>query len=246
MITILAIQPDSIVVDSVNYLIKSDVSSFYMDMMEKQATQFTILISVVSVIFVAVVGATWWWNYKGAKQQIKDEVDSAKQSLYRLYKANQKQIQKDIDNTVKDRFETYVADFQQQVNDIDTKNTKQFEKIQKETTDEITNQKAELCRLFALYSETSGHPINAISWWTSALKNYMLINNEEWGGISCDGLKQVLQRFDLKTINSNYKNHYDFTGDIEDVEKYMPLVRSEDKKYIIQRLKEIQKKIDEA
>ena len=77
-------QVRQVVIDSVKYVRSSDVSAFYADLADKQATQFTILISVLCGIIVIVIGATWWWNYRGAKQQIKDEVDNLKMSLVRM------------------------------------------------------------------------------------------------------------------------------------------------------------------
>ncbi len=44
--------------DTIEYMMRTDVIAFYSDLMDKQATQFTILISVVSAVFVIAIGAT--------------------------------------------------------------------------------------------------------------------------------------------------------------------------------------------
>lgn len=226
--------------DTIEYLVKSDVVAFYTDMMEKQATQFTILISVVSAVFVIAIGATWWWNYAGAKQQIRDEVNNLKQPLFRLYRANIKQTKKEIDSVIQDRFSECMKDFQKQVDEIDAKGTKQLEEFQFHTTREINYQQAELCRIFALYSGTNGSKLNAITWWIEALRNYALVGDEKWISVSCEGLQTNLKTFDIKDITPQLKDEYDFTSDIEIIKQYFPKTRDAERKYVIHRLEEIQ------
>ena len=87
-------QVRQVVIDSVEYVRSSDVSAFYADLADKQSTQFTILISVLCGIIVIVIGATWWWNYIGAKQQIKDEIENLKASLVRMLRLQIREFEK--------------------------------------------------------------------------------------------------------------------------------------------------------
>ena len=101
--------------DTIEYLEKSDVIAFYSDMMDKQATQFAIIVSVISAVFVIATGATWWWNSRGAKQQIKDEVNTAKQVLNKLYKNHQKAIENILKN-YENEFNEFKGSLQESVN----------------------------------------------------------------------------------------------------------------------------------
>ena len=252
-------QAPIIVIDTVEYILKSDVTAFYADMMEKQTNQFTIILTAIGIIFAVTVGATWWWNYKGAKQQISEEVNTAKQSLNKLFNANKNGIEKElkkyenqfngfkgslqksvniqIDEAIKAGFEKYLEEFNKKVSEIESKNTKQIEEIKQSTLKESYSQTASTSRIFALYCSSNKRYLSSISWWINALKHYALSGNERWVGKSCEGLRSILEETDLSKINES--TEHNFAEDIKIIEKYVPLSRQTDRKYFIKRLNEI-------
>lgn len=252
-------QAPIIVVDTVEYILKSDVTVFYADMMEKQTNQFTIILTAIGIIFAVTVGATWWWNYKGAKQQISEEISVAKQSLSKLFNANKKGVEKElknyenqfngfkgslqksvnnqIDEAIKASFEKYLEEFNKKVSEIDSKSTKQIEEIKQSSLKETYSQTASISRIFALYCTSNNSYLAAVGWWIKALKHYALSDNERWVGKSCEGLRSILEEIDLTKINES--TEHSFAEDIKIIETYVPLSRQTDKKYFLKRLKEI-------
>lgn len=94
---------------------------FYSDIADKQATQFTILISVLCGVVVVLLGATWWWNYRAAKQQIKDDINTEKIALSRLLRSKLKEINTSMEKQQND-FKSQKGSFQKSINNqIDTK-----------------------------------------------------------------------------------------------------------------------------
>lgn len=155
-------QVRQVVIDSVKYVRSSDVSAFYADLADKQATQFTILISVLCGIIVIVIGATWWWNYRGAKQQIKDEVDNLKMSLVRMLRLQVRDFEKqqqafnqryDTDKiTLEESLKKYVEEKSKeieerskgQIDNYEADHNKALSDLQKNTESKIKMDRAEL------------------------------------------------------------------------------------------------------
>lgn len=251
--------------DTIEYLEKSDVIAFYSDMMDKQATQFAIIVSVISAVFVIATGATWWWNSRGAKQQIKDEVNTAKQVLNKLYKNHQKAIENILKN-YENEFNEYKGSLQESVNlqieskineaileeteklnkhmdEVDEHSMKEIEALKKKTIKDITEQKAELARIFALYCRNVKAPLTSVTWWIEALKNYALVKNEEWVGRSCESIVKLLKDVDVTKLDKEtYEN---LEEDKEIINQYLPMTRQSDKQLILKKLDEIQKALSE-
>ena len=121
MDTIKIEQTKKIVIDSVEYIRSSDVSAFYADLADKQATQFTILISIICGIVVFIIGATWWWNYRGAKQQISEEISMNKETLMRLFRQQAKKVN-DILRNYEQKYKNDKIELQKSINNqIDQK-----------------------------------------------------------------------------------------------------------------------------
>lgn len=247
--------------DTIEYLEKSDVVAFYSDMMDKQATQFTIIVSLISAVFVIATTATWWWNYRGAKQQIKEEVSAAKQVLNKLYKNHQRAIE----NTLKkyeNEFNGYKGSLQKSVNlqidskindainketeklnlhmeEVDQHSMQEIEALKKKTILDITQQKAEVARIFALYCSNVKAPLTSVTWWIEAMKNYALMKNDEWVGRSCESIVKLLKDVDVTKLNKeSYEN---LEEDKEIINQYLPMTRQSDKQFILNKLNEIQK-----
>lgn len=149
----------TVTIDTIEYIKRSDVADFYANIADKQATQFTILISVLCGIVVVLIGMTWWWNYKASKQQITDEislakskldkdVDDAKEAIKRLFNA----YKSNVDDLLKDyeeKFNGFKGALQESVNkQIDKKTDESvtnFTKKFQDNIDELKNtQKEEL------------------------------------------------------------------------------------------------------
>lgn len=251
--------------DTIEYLVKSDVVEFYTDMMDKQATQFGILIGVISGVFVLAIGATWWWNYNGAKQQIKDEVNTTKQALYKLFKNHQKAVddslkkyeenfngfkgnlQKSVNQQIENGIIEAIAKESEKLNlhmdEVDKHSMQEIEALKTKTINDITGQRASLCRIFALYCKNINAPLTSISWWIKAMKNYALVQNEEWVGRTCESIVKQLKDIDITQLE---KEHYEnFDNDIDTIQRYLPKTRHSDKQFILKKLSEIQKELSD-
>ena len=212
--------------DTIEYLVKSDVVAFYSDMMEKQATSFTILISVMSAVFVAIIGATWWWNYKGAKQQIKEEIAIAKEDIQKeCEKSNQEQL-----TTAREELQQSA---ERQLQDALTKQAADYEQYKNQTNDEITMQSAELARIFALFCYTTRDYIHSLQWWINALDSYAAIKNDYSVGMAIENIVILLKDLD----------HIDVTKAEMDIDEYEAVVRESipdfrynDKQFILMKL----------
>lgn len=67
--------------DTLRLIDSNQVIEFYRDLMDKQSSQFGILITVVIAIFTLLLGVSWWWNVSGIKHQVKGEIEIAKSSI---------------------------------------------------------------------------------------------------------------------------------------------------------------------
>ncbi len=249
--------------DTIEYMIRSDVISFYSDLMDKQATQFTILISVVSAVFVIAIGATWWWNYKGAKQQIKDEVGASKLALNKLFQSHKNAVNA-ILKSYENNFNGFKGSFQKSVNlqidsklnealvreteklslhmdEVDKHSMQEIETLKQKMLNDITEQKAELCRIFALYCNNVKAPLQSATWWIDALRNYSIVGNEEWVGRACETIVKLLDSIDVSKLDKEIYENID--DDIETIKQYIPETRQSDKRIILRKLSEIQKSL---
>lgn len=249
--------------DTIEYMMRTDVIAFYSDLMDKQANQFTILISVVSAVFVIAIGATWWWNYNGAKQQIKDEVGASKQALNKLFQSHKNAVDA-ILKRYENNFNGFKGSFQKSVNlqidsklnaalvreterlskhmdEVDKHSMQEIETLKQKTLNDITQQKAELCRIFALYCNNVNAPLQSVTWWIEALRNYATVGNEEWVGRSCETIVRILDGLDVSKLDKDIYENID--DDIETINQYIPETRLSDKKNILKKLNEIQKNL---
>ena len=246
-------QVRQVVIDSVKYVRSSDVSAFYADLADKQATQFTILISVLCGIIVIVIGATWWWNYRGAKQQIKDEVDNLKMSLVRMLRLQVRDFEKqqqafnqryDTDKiTLEESLKKYVEEKSKeieerskgQIDNYEADHNKALSDLQKNTESKIKMDRAELSRLFALYTTSQHNYRSSISWLLNAAKLYKELEEEEILGHVIRALRNNIEEVD--TISKE-----DIDNLIKDVKETIPPLMQTEKDEILSKLKELKKK----
>lgn len=225
-------QVKNIVVDTVEYVKSADVSAFYADMADKQATQFQILTYSILAILVIVVGATWWWNYRGAKMQIKEEIDNSKSIQTRWLRQQGKKTNKILQDYGK-KYETDKAELIKLINDqIDRKlkdatdNLKgsfdSFEKAQKEELEKMKEQterkikcdQAELSRIFALHCTSTNSHYNALSWWLYAAKLYKETENDYFLRISVDAAKDALYKVEEVPDDANWEELMESTKEV--------------------------------
>ena len=247
-------QVRQVVIDSVKYVRSSDVSAFYADLADKQATQFTILISVLCGIIVIVIGATWWWNYRGAKQQIKDEVDNLKMSLVRMLRLQVRDFEKQ-QQAFNQRYDTDKITLEESLKDYVEKDSKETEErlkgqidtyeadhnkalsdLQKDTESKIKKDRAELSRLFALYNTSQKSYMSSIPWLLNAIKLYKELEEEKILGIAIRALRNNIK--EVETISKDE----DIDRLIKDVNKTIPPLMQTEKDEILNKLEELKKK----
>lgn len=247
-------QVKQVVIDSVEYVRSSDVSAFYADLADKQAIQFTILISVLCGIIVIVIGATWWWNYRGAKQQIKDEVDNLKTSLVRMLRLQVRDFEKqqqafnqryDTDKiTIEKSLKKYVEKesketeerLKGQIDNYEADQNKALSDLQKNTESKIKMDRAELSRLFALYNTSQENYMSSIPWLLNAAKLYKELEEEEILGHVIRALRD-----NIKEVETFSKDK-DIDRLIKDVKKTIPPLMQTEKDEILSKLEELKKK----
>lgn len=66
---------DSVVLDTVKYMVKEDVISFYKDMLQSQQSNYTIIVTVLLGLMALNLGITWWWNKVGAEKYMQEEIE---------------------------------------------------------------------------------------------------------------------------------------------------------------------------
>jgi len=245
----------SIIVDSIEYVKKSDVLQFYSDIADKQATQFTILISVLCGVVVVLLGATWWWNYRAAKQQIKDDINTEKETLTRLLRNKLKEIYTTIEKQ-QNEFKSQKGAFQKSVNNqIDAKykqlNTdiaSDIAKYKEELIGKINEHKsnverqlnedqANLNRIFALHCDSTNYYYIASSWWLSAAEKYKEIGEGYFFGICVKGIKESLEK--CKESELDNVDIEELQSQINRVNKIVPDIIKTDRDSIIKKMNEL-------
>lgn len=235
----------NVVKDTTEYILRSDVMDFYKDLAEMQSTQFTILVAVIGVVFAAVVGATWWWNYKGAKSQISEEIKSSTTNLQNMYdeleiKFNgfkedlQKSVSEQIERSVTQIFNDGIADFDGKVDDIIKKNEEKLLSFQKDVDNRITDQQAELSRVFALHCNSKKSYYNGFAWWIKAAKLYNEVKNGEFTQIAVRAALNSLKKVEKKSVKPDALKEY-----IQEVKNTIPDYLKSERDEIIKLINEL-------
>ena len=203
-------QVKNVVVDTVEYIKSTDVSAFYADLVDKQATQFQVLTYAILAILVIVVSATWWWNYRGAKQQIKEEIDNYKtiqirwirqqgsntnrilQEYGQSYKTDKAELQKSINNQIERKLTEATDNLKSSFESFEKSQKDELEKMKEQFENEIKQEQAELSRIFALHCASTNLSYNAVSWWLSAAKLYKETENNYFLSIAIRAAKDAL------------------------------------------------------
>lgn len=218
------------VVDSLS---RVGVPEVYFDMVSYQSTQFTILISALCGIVIVIVGATWFWNFKGAKIAIKDEVERALKPVHKLLNSYSAAAKKMVNEQVNEAIENQNKHFEEA-----------FEEYKKKVDADNKKSKAELYRIFALHCTSTNSYLIGAQWWFGAAELYLETNFSEWVGISVNSAVEALSKsVALEKIDEDDKEKIE---DIEDSIQKIPEILSDKKREAKRLLKQIKKKYEET
>lgn len=237
----------SVVNDTTSYIAKGDLVDFYKDIASAQSTQFTIIVAVVSVVFTVVIGATWWWNYKGAKAQINEEMNTATAEIQKLsaevdvkFNAFKQEIHALIDKKIADSIDENLsqklADYTEQIELIDKKNEDKLNDFQETINNTITKQRAELSRVFALQCESTSSFYNSFTWWVQAFELY---NEVEMGEVAQISIKSALEA--LKKVKKEDVKKDDLSSYIERIKSGVPDILYSERKELLKLLESLSK-----
>ena len=243
------------IVDSIEYVKKSDVLQFYSDIADKQASQFTILISVLCGIVVVLFGATWWWNYRAARQQIKDDINTEKESLTRLlrkklkeftttiekqqndFKSQKGTFQKSINNQIDAKYKQLDADIESTMNKHRNELVEKINEHKKSVEKQLKRDQSELNRIFALHCDSTNLYYIASTWWLSAAEKYKDLGEEYALGICISGMKDTHEK--CKESELDNIEIEEMQSQIERVNRIVPDIIKKEKDSIIKKMNEL-------
>lgn len=237
----------SVVNDTTSYIAKGDLVDFYKDIASAQSTQFTIIITVIGVVFTVVVGATWWWNYKGAKAQINEEMNTATDEIQKLsaevdvkFNAFKQEIHALIDKKIADSIDEHLsqklADYTEQIELIDKKNEDKLKDFQEKVDDEIRMHQADLNRVFALHCNTLEVYFQGFCWWLSAFELYMKLDEGNLAQISINQALNALKNVKKEDVDEEKLNDYK-----ERIKTNVPAILSSERKELLEILDSLSK-----
>lgn len=216
--------------DTLSVIESSKIVAFYSDMLDQQATQFTILISVIGVVVVLFAGFTLWWNYIGAKQKIVAESEKTRRLLKKeidKWKEDQQQV---VVQSIDDKVKLLVENV-----DADRKQTKE------ELLAQIKHYEAELSRLYASSCYKMEKYLLSAEWAFSAFDSYRTNPNDSE---AC----QVVINFGIDALNHSLSDEsldediMDQLGKIEETVRHIPPILSSQKKEISKLIKKLKEK----
>lgn len=252
--------PTTIVIDSVEYVLKSDVISLYATMLDNQNNFYTTLIAGLAILFGLVVLFTIWWNVWGVKKQVESAVDEKqKESIDRidkaienmqenakrnilLYQGKFEELHKTLDNRIKERTTEIEEQNHLYVDNIIKQYSEVFEQFKKDITLDLTAQEADLARAFAIICDSNNDNLLAFNWWLTALEAYNEIDDQYMSGVAIDNLLISLTRINFTKINS--RSPIDIEKAIQRVRDNVPDNRERNRVKILDELHRIQQKMN--
>lgn len=183
--------------DTLKYIEANQVAAFYADMMEKQQAQFNILLVAIGIVFAAVLGATWWWNYRGSKAQITEEIQSGLKKYQRLFNLHKSSTE----SFIKDEVEKQLQD---RIDSLSTSLKKDLDSYKSSITQESISFNANLCRVFALHCTSISDYFNSASWWLSSFEKYLAVKDGEFQQIALNAYVTALEScYSKETISED-------------------------------------------
>ena len=162
--------------DSLSVIDATSVAAFYSDMIDKQQGQFNILLIVIGLIVTFIAGWTWWWNAKGAKAQITEEVQTGLEN-------SKQQLNEEITKQVKEQTDAISASIK-----------KELENTRESISKDNRKMKSNLCRVFACQCSTDKSHFNSATWWIAALDEYVKLEDGRFEQISVDAFVDELDK----------------------------------------------------
>lgn len=235
----------SVVSDTTSYIVKGELAEFYRDIANVQSNQFTIIVAVIGVVFTVVIGATWWWNYMGAKSQINDEMSGVKTDIRKSiegveakFDAFKQEIYELIDQKIEASIDAHLSqklvEYTEQISRIDQKNESQLNDFQKTVNVKITEQRAELSRVFALHCEANSSFYNSFTWWVQAFELYKEVDKGELAQISINSALSVLVNVKKEDVKVGDLPNY-----IERIKNGVPDILSSERKELLELLENL-------
>ena len=172
--------------DTVAVISNEKVAAFYADMIDKQQGQFNILLVAIGLIVAAVIGSTWWWNYKGSKAQISEEIQTGLKKFQRLFNSHKASMEKQVDDEIEKRV-------REQVDILSSQMKKDLDEYKEKIIKDNKNMSANLCRVFALHCSAGKMFFNSATWWLSAFNSYVELEDGEFEQISIDAFVEALK-----------------------------------------------------
>lgn len=222
-----------IIRDTVAVISNEQVAAFYADMIDKQQDQFNILLVAIGLIVAAVIGSTWWWNYKGSKAQITKEIQDGITKYQRLFTAHKSSTEKMINEEVDKRVKA-------QMDALSTKMKDELESYKETITLSSKRMNANLCRVFALHCSTDKDYFYSATWWLSAFEDYVEVKDGEFEQISIDAYVNALDScFKEETLSDDQKESLD---DLKERTSKIPDVFTDQRNKAKRLLKKIEDK----
>lgn len=171
-----------VIIDSLSVDYASNVSGIYSDMIDKLQSQFNIILVVIGLIFATVIGATWWWNYKGSKAQITEEIQEGLKKYQRLLNIHRSSIDGLINQKVKDK-----------IDELSKSLVSSLDDYKKDVSIDNKKLNADLSRVFALHCSSGKSYYNSATWWLHAFSLYVELEEGEFEQISIDAFISALE-----------------------------------------------------
>ncbi len=173
--------------DSLSVMDASQVAAFYADLLDQQQAQFNIFHVAIGIIFATALGLTWWWNYRGAKQKIIEEMENNREAMLRLFRVSTGKMEGGFSESIKKEMDTFSNSLH-----------KEFDEYKELVSKDIKHQQAELSRVFALHCQSTDSPFASAAWWFKAAYLYNECDVKHFCQVSVnagvDALKETVRK----------------------------------------------------
>ena len=248
--------------DTVEYVLKSDLSSFYSDLLSNQQGFYSNIITALAILFGLILIFTIWWHTMGVKLFIKEEVASSIKVLddkITSFTNRQNEIIRQNISVIEDKYTTLNKELdtkiEQILSEVNEDNKKYVDSILKQygetlenfkqsTTKDLISQKAELARAFAVICGYNNDNLIAFNWWLHALEAYNDVGEQYMSGVAIDNILIDLSRINFTKINQDSPINIENTR--RRIINNIPDNRERDRVKILNTLDKIQQKMSEA
>lgn len=249
-------------IDTIEYISKSDLSSFYSGLLSNQQGFYSNLITALAILFGLILIFTIWWHTKGVKLFIQEEVASSIKVIedkITCFTNRQNDIISQNISVIEDKFATLNKELdtklEQALSNVNEDNKKYVDSILKQheetledfkqsTTKDLISQEAELARAFAVICGYNKDNLIAFNWWLHALEAYNEVGELYMSGVAIDNILIDLSRINFTKINQDSPINIENTR--RRIINNIPDNRERDRVKILNTLDKIQQKMSEA